>query len=117
MAQSTERTLEGVHREEGPLTVAIMAVGQVQEQSRVSHMGELTQYHHGLADSMRENPLFSSGMHTCVICILEACTGSVGSFIAPVAGAPPVEALMPTALLIPVLPLKDKKLCRTHGFV
>ena len=72
VAQSAGRMLEGVHREEGPLTVAIMAVGQVQEQSRESHMGVLTPYHQGLADSMRENPLFSFGVHRKILCILQA---------------------------------------------
>ena len=66
VAQPAERMLEVDHLEEGPLAVAIMAVGQVQEQSRVSHMGVLTQDHQGLADSMRENPLFSSGVHRCI---------------------------------------------------
>lgn len=103
MAQSAGRMLEGVHREEGPLTVAIMAVGQVQEQSRKLHMGMLTQYHQGLADSMRENPLFLSGVHRTVLCILQARSKSARAFIAPAAEAPHVNSLLSTASLTPVL--------------
>ena len=58
--------LRSGHGEDGYLAVTIMAMGQVQEQRRESHMGVLTQYHQSLADSMRENPLFSSGVHRCV---------------------------------------------------
>ena len=77
MAHSAKGMLEGVHGGDSPLGVAIIAVGQVQEQSGESHLEVLTHSHWGLANSMRENPLFSRGVPT--YCPLHPASSFLGS--------------------------------------
>ena len=112
VAQSAEQVLRGIQREKGPLAVSIVAVGQVQEQSREPCIEGLTPDHQDLADSMRENPLFSSGVRTDSPLHPTSLYWTSRGLHAPMAGARHEIVLLLTALFNP--PFSVEVHCAGH---